>query len=40
MLIQTAHAALVNALIAATADQEGFKNLENNEAYKVHQDAA
>ena len=38
-MIQSANATLVNSLITATHDHEGFKNLENLETYKTHQDA-
>ena len=37
-MIQTANAAIVNALVNATRGQEGFKNLEHHAAYKAHQD--
>ncbi len=36
LLIEAAHATLVNALINVTAGQEGFKNMANLPAYKAH----
>jgi hypothetical protein len=37
-LIQSAHCLSVNALVAACAEQEGFKNLEKNSVYIRHKD--
>ena len=36
VLVQAAHASLVNALILPSTGQEGFKNLENNPSYRTH----
>jgi hypothetical protein len=39
VLIEAAHATLVNVLINVTAGQEGFKNMANLPAYKAHKRA-
>jgi hypothetical protein len=36
LMIEAAHASLVNELISVTAGQEGFKNMANLPAYKAH----
>jgi hypothetical protein len=40
LLIEAAYASLVNTLVAVTAGQEGFKNMENHPAHKAHKRAS